>query len=191
MFFWLPVWSIQTADGERLAWGSETAIAASLAMEATPEAQPEILRIRDDIIMQDLPATPVPKPPAARQRPAATATKKRKTKSTTDTAEEKAAAKSAKTAAAIAARAVAVVELAIDSTPGRFWPRFAEYRSEIVRDGLSAPELPATHGKWKRIMGKVKARVREIERARQVRYIVRHCNDKGYIAISIVEACLT
>ena len=56
-------------DGERVAWGSQAAIAASLAMEAAPEAQPDIICTKDDISMQDLPATPVPKPPAARQRP--------------------------------------------------------------------------------------------------------------------------
>ena len=87
--------------GERVAWGSQTAIAASLAMEAAPEEACNPSTSPPPGGYTRLLATPVPKPPAARQRPTATAPKKRKANSTTDTAEEKPAAKSAKTVAAL------------------------------------------------------------------------------------------
>ena len=160
-------------------------------MEATPGAQPEILRIRDDILMRDLPATPSPKQ-AAPPRPAQTALKKRKAKSTTwtETTQEKEAVQPAKSAAAVAARAEAAAELAIDNIPGRFWKRHAEFRLYPDHGALQLlPELAATHGKWKKMLGKMKAAVKENSRLRRLRTVVRKCKEKGYIAISIVEAC--
>ena len=112
-------------------------------MEATPEAQPEILRIRDDIIMQDLPAAPSPK--QAPPRPTQTAPKKRKAKSMKETTQEKEAAQSAKSAAAVAARAEAAAALAIDNIPGRSWKRHAEFKLYPDHGALQLlPELAET-----------------------------------------------
>jgi hypothetical protein len=159
-------------------------------MEATPEGQPEILRIRDDILMRDLPATPSPQQ-AAPPRPAITAPKKRKAKSTTETAQEKKAAKSAKSAGAVAARAGAAAQSAVDNIPGRSWQRHALFKLFPGHDPLQLiPELAETHGRWKRMLGKIKATVKENNRLRQLKSIIRRCKEKRYVAISIVEACL-
>ena len=79
----------------------------------------------------------------------------------------------------------------MDAIPGRWWARFDEYRPVQCGDGLPGPELAATYGKWKRLLVKVKATVHERTRVATLKYIINHCPDRFYMAISAVEACLS
>ena len=132
---------------------STAAISASMMMEEVPEGQGALIQIRDQMLVD--PAAPDTPTPTARAGPTITPIQRPrnvKRKRVSKGVQNKIAK-----AAAMAAAAADVAEAAVDAVPGRWWPRRCIFRPFRCDDGLNGPELVGTHGRWKKLLVKVKA----------------------------------
>ena len=156
-------------------------------MEELPEGQGALVQIRDqmpvDAAAPDTPTSTARAGPtiSPNQRP-----RKDKRKRVSQGVQNKIAK-----AAAMAAAAADVAEAAVDAIPGRWWPRRSTYLPFRCDDGLTGPELAATHGRWKKLLVKVKATVHENERQQRLTYVLRRCPQKFHMALSCHEACIS
>ena len=133
-------------------------------MEEVPEGQGALVRIRDQMLAApDTPTSTSRSGPAMVISPGYSAQRAAKRKRVSQGVQNRIAK-----AAAMAAAAADVAEAAVDAIPGRWWPRRCIFRPFRCDDGLNGPELAGTHGRWKKLLVKVKATVHENERQQRL-----------------------